>query len=278
MPLALGDGTIPLETPRGLAGPCQWLDRSGRSDNQRIYGAPIFGKLWRWAFVMSITLILYVEDTTVEQVVSWLQRHTEDLRGRELVSEPYHLRLLPASRVNPAIHQGPGVAVDLDVDAYVLEEDRSEEEVGYSIQSLTNPFFPNAGIRFDLLQIGPRTEIQATCRWDNPAIEHYFAELIADIARAWPEVVEQLQPRATAEEELEDKPTAEERADRQPWDVIPEAQSRRIVELWTAGESGPEIGLKLGYTAKTIQNRISDLRKMFGCRVVPYHRQSVLEN
>jgi hypothetical protein len=61
----------------------------------------------------------------------------------------------------------------------------------------------------------------------------------------------------------------------EPWEVIPDKGGHReAVKLWRAGYTAPEIELRIGSrpAAKTIHNRISDLRKIYGSEIVPYRR------
>lgn len=61
----------------------------------------------------------------------------------------------------------------------------------------------------------------------------------------------------------------------QPWLVIPdEGNNRLIVQLWNENKSYKEIGLKVGSAAKTVMNRIIQLRKKFGPHIVPYRKGS----
>jgi hypothetical protein len=70
--------------------------------------------------------------------------------------------------------------------------------------------------------------------------------------------------------------TQAERAEEasKPWEIIPDVGwNRRAVELWQAGYKAGEIAAKIGnLTAKTVYNRLSDLRGIYGTEVVPERR------
>jgi DNA-binding CsgD family transcriptional regulator len=52
--------------------------------------------------------------------------------------------------------------------------------------------------------------------------------------------------------------------------VIPdEGYNRQLVELWSQGYKGPEIALRFSYSPRTIYNRLSELRKIYGVTIVP---------
>ena len=54
------------------------------------------------------------------------------------------------------------------------------------------------------------------------------------------------------------------------WMVIPdEGYNRQLVELWSQGYKGPEIALRFSYSPRTIYNRLSELRKIYGVTIVP---------
>jgi hypothetical protein len=59
-----------------------------------------------------------------------------------------------------------------------------------------------------------------------------------------------------------------------PWEIIPDVGwNRKAVELWHAGYKAGEIAAKIGnLTAKTVYNRLSDLRRIYGTDVVPERR------
>lgn len=60
----------------------------------------------------------------------------------------------------------------------------------------------------------------------------------------------------------------------QTWLQIPEqGWNRKAVEFWCKGYSGPEIADSLQVAPKTVNNRISDLRNIYGEGVVPFHRK-----
>ena len=58
-----------------------------------------------------------------------------------------------------------------------------------------------------------------------------------------------------------------------PCDVIPEGWQRQAVKLWRQGYSAPEIGERLNYDAKTVSNRLSELRQAYGEEIVPTDAQ-----
>jgi hypothetical protein len=66
----------------------------------------------------------------------------------------------------------------------------------------------------------------------------------------------------------------EEAEGREPWEQIPDHNwDRKALELWCTGYTHREIGDKVGVTGKTVQNRMTDLRKFYGTEIVPYKKQ-----
>jgi hypothetical protein len=104
------------------------------------------------------------------------------------------------------------------------------------------------------------TGVTATCEED--LAQGWFVEL-CDVLET--------QPNADAQ-----RTTQAERAEAtsKPWENIPEVGwNRRAVELWHAGYKAREIAAKIGnLTAKTVYNRFSDLRRIYGTQVVPERR------
>lgn len=65
-------------------------------------------------------------------------------------------------------------------------------------------------------------------------------------------------------------------AQAEPWLQVPEYRwDRRALELWWQGLTTSEIAARLGYTEKTIRNRLSALRATYGPQVVPTAAQLV---
>ncbi|MBI3243463.1 MAG: hypothetical protein HYZ49_14360 [Chloroflexi bacterium] len=61
---------------------------------------------------------------------------------------------------------------------------------------------------------------------------------------------------------------------KQRWDEIPDhAWDRKALALWWEDYSCPEIGEKLSQSAKTVLNRLSALRQMYGTEIVPTDKQ-----
>lgn len=60
----------------------------------------------------------------------------------------------------------------------------------------------------------------------------------------------------------------------QPWEAIPDhAWDRKALVLWWEDYSCPEIGEKLSQSAKTVLNRLSALRQLYGTEIVPTDKQ-----
>ena len=59
----------------------------------------------------------------------------------------------------------------------------------------------------------------------------------------------------------------------QPWMQIPDLRDREMVRLRRSGLSMPKIADKLGYSKKTIRNRLSKLRTLYGTDMVPTFQQ-----
>lgn len=77
------------------------------------------------------------------------------------------------------------------------------------------------------------------------------------------------------EEETENRPVVQlvDKTFSQPWFHIRDVGgNREIVRLWHENLTCKEIALRLGYTEKTIVNRINLLRNEYGSEIVPYRR------
>jgi hypothetical protein len=62
-------------------------------------------------------------------------------------------------------------------------------------------------------------------------------------------------------------------ADR-PWEMITDnAWDRLLIELWWADYPGAEIARQIGVSTRTVINRLSELRKIYGKRIVPVDSQ-----
>jgi hypothetical protein len=79
---------------------------------------------------------------------------------------------------------------------------------------------------------------------------------------------------------VSDTPDSEEDGPRdestgvRPWEEIPDHKwYRQALELWWAGHTCPAIGRRLGYSAKTVTSRLSELRCQYGTDVVPTDQQ-----
>lgn len=93
-------------------------------------------------------------------------------------------------------------------------------------------------------------------RWEavikyHEALEPWIEALRRDAADGW------IEPKAPPIEEID------------LLERIPAGTSREIVRLWRQGLTAPEIGYRLNREAKTITNRIIDLRQAHGADVVP---------
>jgi hypothetical protein len=55
-------------------------------------------------------------------------------------------------------------------------------------------------------------------------------------------------------------------------DSPPQELDSKIMRLWREGLEGPAIAERLSIAPKTVQNRVTELRKLHGEGVVPYHR------
>ena len=78
-----------------------------------------------------------------------------------------------------------------------------------------------------------------------------------------------LAPTGQSETALEPGPT-----DRPAWKQITDhGWDREALQLWWAGDTYPEIGEKLHKAPKTVRNRLSVLRKIYGTDLIPKHPQ-----
>jgi len=61
----------------------------------------------------------------------------------------------------------------------------------------------------------------------------------------------------------------------QPWEIIPDHNwDREALFMWWADRSGRDIGTKVSVAAKTVYNRMTQLRKLHGKGLVPERRKS----
>ncbi|MFQ5796024.1 MAG: helix-turn-helix transcriptional regulator [Candidatus Bipolaricaulia bacterium] len=103
-----------------------------------------------------------------------------------------------------------------------------------------------------------RVEVNAWCR--EPAVLPVFQDLVEEIEQRWP-----------AEEKV--SPSEEQSTEDKPWKKIPDLrQDRKLVKLWHDGLPMKKIGKKLGMSPKTVRNRLSELRKIYGEEIVPYRQ------
>jgi len=150
-------------------------------------------------------------------------------------------------------------------------------------------------IRFELDQLAPGTAclriiyFEQTEESFGPFMVDYFREYLRQIVEAWPTALAQLQQQSVGFEKagiaavLESlvTPSSGEQADATDNDTtqIPDhGYDREMLKLWRAGYTAPEISRKIAVlgvpTAKTIRNRMSVLRKIYGKEVVPYRRRT----
>lgn len=103
-----------------------------------------------------------------------------------------------------------------------------------------------------------------------------FIELLAEIETSYSETGEQgvlsadieieTQPETLDEGGEEEPPLS---IDDEPWLMIPDTgYDRRMLRLWWEGYTGPEIGVRVGKTPKTIYNRLWVLRGRHGTAIV----------
>ena len=58
---------------------------------------------------------------------------------------------------------------------------------------------------------------------------------------------------------------------KKPWDLIPDhADDQTIVKLWHKGYKAEEIGYRIGKARQTVYNRLGELRKKHGVKIIPY--------
>jgi hypothetical protein len=96
-------------------------------------------------------------------------------------------------------------------------------------------------------------------------VQSLAAGLLGHLAERWPEV------RRVQAEAAPVRGNGAGGPD--PCAVIPEGWQREAVCLWRRGYSAPEIGQRLGYGAKTVGNRLSELRQAHGEEIVPTDAQ-----
>jgi hypothetical protein len=117
-------------------------------------------------------------------------------------------------------------------------------------------------------------EALLTARWASGVrrgrwARHYFIRLLLDLGSRWPTLYEQI-PEPQSKKSSEKAGTVKD--DDAPWLAIPEGWAREAVRLWWGGYSKPEIAAQLDngdISPKTVENRFSDLRRLYGKAVVP---------
>lgn len=58
--------------------------------------------------------------------------------------------------------------------------------------------------------------------------------------------------------------------DHEPWNEIPDLKwDRQALQLWWKGYDAPQISARLHVSAKTVRNRLSELRKIYSEEIVP---------
>jgi hypothetical protein len=100
-------------------------------------------------------------------------------------------------------------------------------------------------------------------------VEPLAAAFLAHCQRLW-----RTSPVDQAETESRPASSVALQAETQPWEQIPDhLWDRKALELWWQDYTCPEIGNKIGQSPKTVLNRISVLRKLYGEALVPTEKQ-----
>lgn len=134
-------------------------------------------------------------------------------------------------------------------------------------------------LRLGLLRAGPLPAgrlrlLFAVARFINPPVFWLWVDsLTAELARLG------FRPTPSPGEpppsgESASPPSAQPSAQPEPWLQIPDRRSdRRILELWWQGLTMPQIADRVGYSKKTVRNRLWKLRAEHGSAIVPTGRQ-----
>ncbi len=109
-------------------------------------------------------------------------------------------------------------------------------------------------------------------------VEPFVEALVARCRAAWRVAPEAREPEPSSQSShpvaLEKVESGQAEKARHPWEEIPDhAWDRKALALWWEDYSCPEIGEKLSQSAKTVLNRLSALRQMYGTEIVPTDKQ-----
>lgn len=141
------------------------------------------------------------------------------------------------------------------------------------VENFPSPNYGAPPIAFDVIRLGAeRLQIRPHC--DNAGWLPYLAALLVGMADTWPEIKADLRRAGLLEDDAAQPAQAERDEDApKPWEIIPDqGWNRKAVELLWRGYSGDVIARQVSVEHKTVLNRLSDLRKIYGAEIVPYLR------
>lgn len=201
----------------------------------------------------------FVLDTTTDFFYGWLNPTTfEDIRQKKTIfpTSRGEFLLNPAEyKKKPSKHSLTALIV-IRGHEFLLDNDKDITLFGGWDGIDCIRFFLKPGSE-------KRTFVTAECLFT--LVMPYFYKLIVRISQLYPETSDVLNI------EMDNNWTISSRPDnnhKKPWNQIPDYRwDRKAVEFLHRGYSSPEIGKKVGVDAKTIDNRLSILRKQYPMHV-----------
>lgn len=137
-----------------------------------------------------------------------------------------------------------------------------------------------------VVEVGKPLEFPAEVRANLEERAAQWEALIADyrkVKRAtearWMAKIEANAKAARQREALNGEPIAQPSPPKskspEVWSVITPVRDRTMVQMWHEGKDKGAIARQFGLTTKTVENRFTELRKVYGPVVVPYRRATV---
>jgi hypothetical protein len=142
-------------------------------------------------------------------------------------------------------------------------------------------------VSFEIESPAP-ARIVVTARSYHPRDQDYYDELLTELERYYPEVREARVAETQARIEAEIRPATEARTTSsevpattptgsesvRPWEMIPDVgNNRMLLQLWHEKYPVAEIATRIGARQpKTVYNRVTELRKLYGEDIVPRRR------
>lgn len=187
------------------------------------------------------------------------RRFVYDLRERFVSAVSSGLHACPRERPLMLIRAWPDVAPPLGQASVLLFR---EQQPGETEEQARDCIDHGVCDLMVLLEALAQDRTFVTVRCEAESLVPGAKALLCEFARLYPEAGDAI------ESALKDKASILD-----PCNVIPQGWRREAAILWRQGYSAPEIGEKLGYDAKTVANRLSELRQVYGEEIVPTDAQ-----